>query len=935
MNKIVLFFLLIFLFSKNYSQEIIPSNYRNFTRSLDSEKAKGGFYLTKNSNLSYINTTSFLKVVRKLENDFSVFFSDGFSVDESKMDVIYNLKEGWNYSAALTNILKSGRYLPAEIKVSVKVVNASVFKSKLTVNIPEAKILYRYRTNFIITLPTNDITGLNSDLQVYYLDVYQKASTETPVNANDISVNRINAVQNNYPRLNGSGLAVSVKEFLFDATDIDFKNRYFFTGLEAAQLDQHASAMATVIGGAGNSSEKGRGVATAVQLTSSSFLRLLPDNDANFSDNNIYVQNHSYGTIVENEYGNEAAAYDEQSADLSGVLHVFSSGNRGTDTPQTGPYAGITGYANQTGNFKMAKNIITVGAVSVNGEVDARSSKGPAYDGRVKPELVSYAPGGTSDASALVSGVTALLQQLYKEQNDNNLPNSALLKATFIAGAKDIGPPAVDYQSGYGNMDALRSIRILESNNYAEGILSQDETVVFNITIPDATKNIRIALSWIDPAANPGDTQALVNDLDMELISPDANVVLPWVLNSFPHIDSITKPAIRAKDHLNTNELISLENPAPGTYSLQITGTSVSDMAQAFSIAYYIEEENLFEWIYPTKNDGIENKTGIVRWNNSFTQQTGQLELNINDTGWQSVNALIDLETEAQEIDFSGINGRAQLRMLIGNDIFLSEEFGISPQILPDVLYDCDTEIALGWNRIPNASSYILNNLGDTYMEVRQTTSDTLVILPKNTFNNPYFSVTPVFNGTNGIQGRTFNYEHQRVNCYYINFFAFLNEENAVDATLNLSTTLNVDSVTFQKLNKGINTDIQFIEAPFNNLRITVIDSEPDSGTNAYYATIKLSDGTTIITEAVDIFIPTPKTLIVYPNPFTNESDLTVVSSGFGRDLEIVDLMGRVVFHTEVSFISERFNLNLIPGIYIVRLVEFGETINAKKLIVN
>jgi hypothetical protein len=37
--------------------------------------------------------------------------------------------------------------------------------------------------------------------------------------------------------------------------------------------------------------------------------------------------------------------------------------------------------------------------------------KGPAFDGRIKPEMVAFGIDGSSGAAALVSGVAILLQQ--------------------------------------------------------------------------------------------------------------------------------------------------------------------------------------------------------------------------------------------------------------------------------------------------------------------------------------------------------------------------------------------------------------------------------------------------------------------------------------------------------------------------------------------
>ena len=134
---------------------------------------------------------------------------------------------------------------------------------------------------------------------------------------------------------------------------------------------------------------------------------------------------------MENDYGLNAIAFDKSANNNEGLLHVFSSGNSGSATSNSGVYSGITGFANLTGNFKMAKNILTVGAVDSFGNVAPLSSRGPAYDGRIKPELVAFQKNGTSEAAALVSGTALLLQQYYKNQNADSVLPSALVKSHF------------------------------------------------------------------------------------------------------------------------------------------------------------------------------------------------------------------------------------------------------------------------------------------------------------------------------------------------------------------------------------------------------------------------------------------------------------------------------------------------------------------------
>src|SRR3954463_8070974 len=128
----------------------------------------------------------------------------------------------------------------------------------------------------------------------------------------------------------------------------------------------------------------------------------------------------------------------------------------------------------------MAKNIITVGATDSFGMVVPLSSRGPAYDGRVKTDLVAFGIDGSSGAAALVSGVALILQQAYQQQN-GSLPPNALIKAILINSADNAGAREVDYTSGFGTLNALNAVRTKRDHRYISNSLSNDEVKTFSL----------------------------------------------------------------------------------------------------------------------------------------------------------------------------------------------------------------------------------------------------------------------------------------------------------------------------------------------------------------------------------------------------------------------------------------------------------------------
>ncbi len=895
-----------------------------------------GYYELSTDSLASFCRTHKARLVRRFsDNRYVIGFQDSAQIPHAIKGNLKKLGTAWKVSPALQQKLqKNGFDDTQSIKVSVKVAEADRFKSHLQEIAPGTLLHQQYKTTFAIEVRYQYISNLLKDPNVLFVQSLASASLETPVVLNDLSVNRIQKGQSVFPAIRGQGIVVSVKELLFNLDDIDLRNRTFLNGLEADITDQHANLIGTVIAGAGNTSSKGLGVASQARLTSSSFLRLLPDADENFIQDNISIQNHSYGTDIDNQYGNEAAAYDQSTYGLPQVVHVFSSGNDGNVAAPNGPYQGITGFSNQTGNFKAAKNIITVGATDALGRIFERSSKGPAFDGRLKPEMVAYAPGGTSDAAALVSGTSALLQQAYMS-GTGQLPSAQLVRALLFVGTDDIGAEGIDFESGYGSLNAGQSLEILDREQFGEGIVSDSETENITLTVPEGVVQLRIAINWTDLPANPGDQIALVNDLDSKLLDPTGNEWLPWVLNTDPNIQSITQTAQRGQDHLNPTEYITLDNPPPGNYVLEVFGNAVQGQ-QSFAFAYAFEFLNTFNWTFPLSDSPLTNdQVNIVRWDHGFQNGIGMLEVNINEAGWTTLGENVDL-AEGFPWEIGSIGGTAQLRMTIGQAQFLSEVFAISPELTPEVLFNCDTEAMIAWEPAPNAISYRVLVLGDRFMEPLGITESTSMVLDKEFLPSTVVRVEPIFfNGGFGVTGIAIDIQNQGVNCFFRNFFAIFENDEFVNCTLNLSTDIGVSSVVFEKqTDLGIQTIVE-LNAPFNGLGIEIRDRDLVEGNNTYSAVIFLEDGSQIRTDSTTIFLPGRDTLVLFPNPIPVGEDLNILSAGEALEYEIVSLTGQLVESGPIFSINDAIPIRLPTGIYVFRVLENNTVLRSQKIIVN
>lgn len=254
----------------------------------------------------------------------------------------------------------------------------------------------------------------------------------------------------------------------------------------------------------------------------------------------------------------------------------------------------------------MGKNILTVGACDpVNsfppqpGDIllDPQSGRGPADDGRIKPDLV--APGNlTSYATPAVSATALLLQEAYYNQNNYYMKSASvrgLLKHTALEAGNAVGP---DYNHGWGMVNAYEAGLLIKNNNIKSFIIEDHldnlDTIRLYFYRDSASTEVKLSLSWTDLKAippaltyTPADlnnrTPLLVNDLDVRIIKKSTNFVsYPYKLDP----DNPALAATKADNTVDNYERIDAGVLDTGWYEIQITHKDTLDgnLAQEFSL---------------------------------------------------------------------------------------------------------------------------------------------------------------------------------------------------------------------------------------------------------------------------------------------------------------------------------------------------------------
>jgi len=273
------------------------------------------------------------------------------------------------------------------------------------------------------------------------------------------------------------------------------------------------------------------------------------------------------------------------------------------------------GPAYNIGHPAVAKNALTVGACgngTQSNTVWFASSRGPCRDGRIKPNLLapgvdiatvdgrephSYlAASGTSLSAPAASGALMLLRQYFAEGwYPTGMPDSthritqlssALMRSLAIAATdSNVGteyPP--NKEAGWGRLDVATIMHFSDDSNGLEFVdepigVATGEDITFQFELSGRAP-LHVVLAWTDTAAAPGAAIAIVNDLDLELTSPDGNRYRGnQFYNGWSWVNSPNR------DERNVEEVCLIPHPLSGRWTVRVIGRSVYTALQPFAVA--------------------------------------------------------------------------------------------------------------------------------------------------------------------------------------------------------------------------------------------------------------------------------------------------------------------------------------------------------------
>ncbi|MBK9229437.1 MAG: S8 family serine peptidase [Anaerolineae bacterium] len=534
---------------------------------------------------------------------------------------------------------------------------------------------------------------------------------------------RANYVNTGYNSLNynGAGVVVGIGESGTVDSLVDVKGR--LTEMESGASSSHKIGVMQNAGGAGNLDPSNRNNAWGA-----TFLSVVgsPDYAALYSSHNLRYTNHSYGVAISGGYDQSARDHDLRIATYPNHLVIYSSGNSG-DEQGYAPYnfAGCPGapsdcWANITGQMKQNKDMFAIGALELDDDLTSFSSRGPMYDGRIIPQLVIEGIEGTSDAAPKVTGEVAMLAQVYKAKNSGSEPTSSLLRAIMMNTADDLGNAGPDFKHGYGRPNLRRAYNVIDNAQFLTGSVSHGGTNSHTITVPANTKQVRVMIVWPDVAAAVSANPAIVNNLDLVAKDPSNVSYNPWVLDHSASVAASISRRTRSVDSRNTIEQVTLDDPASGNWTMEVSGTSVPTGPQTYYLTYEFLTDEL-TMMFPLKDHRFVSGTAYhLKWDSYGASGTFSLDYRLDGGSWTSITSGYSATSRTYSWAAPSVTGIHTIEFRVQRSALTATSdvntIGSVPQNLA-LSWACSDAVKLTWNAVSGATGYKVYRLGTQVME--------------------------------------------------------------------------------------------------------------------------------------------------------------------------------------------------------------------------
>jgi PKD repeat protein len=598
------------------------------------------------------------------------------------------------------------------------------------------------------------------------------------------NLHRANMINRDYSSsyaFDGTGVNVCINDDGFAGPHIDFEGRTSQSTVVNDLTGSHGDGCAGIVGAAGNLNPLNRGMATGAYMHIRQYLSALPNTITLHVDSSVMYFSNSYSNGCNDGYTATTRLVDQEIYNNPALMQIFSAGNSNS---QDCGYGAGTQWGNITGGHKIAKNCIATANLDHNDVIATSSSRGPATDGRIKPDISAHGQnqisndanntyqtfGGTSAACPGITGIMAQLMQAYRTINSGQNAPSALLKAALMNTANEMGNDGPDFIFGWGKVNAFKALNLIQDNRYLSNDITQGNTATHSINIPANVKRAKIMIYWDDKEASVSSARNLVNNLNMTVSSPTAVVHHPWILNSTPNAVTLALAATRTGtlDSLNNMEQVAIDNPVAGVYTVTVNGISVPFGPQQYYIVYEFLTDEITV-TFPVGGEGlIPGTTDKIHWDAYGNSGTFLVESSTNNgASWTTVSAAA--AGTARFVNYNvpnTVSGQALVRVSRNGFNDQSDAnfsiIGRPANLRVDAVCVSTSSIRLKWDAVANATGYDIFKLGSKYMDSVGTTTGAITFdVPVPNLSGTYWFAVRAKSSNNCIGLRTNAIKHE------------------------------------------------------------------------------------------------------------------------------------------------------------------------------
>jgi hypothetical protein len=445
-------------------------------------------------------------------------------------------------------------------------------------------------------VPGNALPRLAAQPQVQWMDRYSE-----PVALMDNVRIVTGANQASKGGFCGQGIVGEVKD-----NGCDYKHREFATtmiGFDGSpRVDDHGTCTFGIVFSAGTHDAKARGMMPCGEGIFCTWMVARYQSMVNLTNTwgGVFQSNSWHQGDYDGTYSSYSQEDDQAIID-TGASMLYAAGNSGVEP------GSITQDA-------CAKNVFGVGAIFhkndsnmendewLNGGYGNTPGQGPSADNRIKPDICApfdtiyttdvsggdgYSDGdyyggfgGTSAATPIVAGAVGVTYQMYRDNHFGNnpggiMPDNATVKALIINHAHQYEMArASRFQQGWGLAQVGRIYRVGSEQIIMNGhypIKTGEEHVYTFRKLADG-EPLKITLVWDDVPGMSSASRALVNDIDLKVITPEGLVYTGNAGLIGSHYSSPSGTLDRA----NNVENVFLDNPPDGDFLIEVQGRNIA-----------------------------------------------------------------------------------------------------------------------------------------------------------------------------------------------------------------------------------------------------------------------------------------------------------------------------------------------------------------------